>query len=69
MKLGLFDFSKLPKTEYVKIKKAINQNEWRPLALANNKYQLSKFTYCCRHEADGMVAAFEIANNNKWFDE
>jgi len=47
IEIPMWDFSKLPESEYENVKELYEAQDWSKLILIHNKYQLSFNSYCC----------------------
>lgn len=68
-KIGGWDFSRLPKEEYKKVKAFIAQSNGRELAIIHGRYRLSKHVYCCPDDFPAALRYFEIANEKEYFND
>lgn len=59
IKIAMWDFSKLPKTEFDNVIFAVQCNDVKTLVQIHNQYNLSPYNYCC--ELSGLVRWFNHA--------
>ena len=59
IKIAMWDFTKLPETEFDAVIFAVQSNDVKTLVDIHNKFVLSPYNYCC--ELDGLVRWFQSA--------
>lgn len=59
IKIAMWDFSKLPESEFETVIFAVQSNDVRTLVEIHNKYELSPYNYCC--DLSGLIRWFNWA--------
>lgn len=57
----MWDFKRLPKTEFKEVKKLIKEKNGGKLLLIHDKYKLSNYNYCCGISTEYILVHFEDA--------
>lgn len=60
--IGSFNFGRIPKEDRERIRQAVENRDWKTLAVANHNYKLSPWDYCCSSDDKIILKIFDEAN-------